>query len=336
MTDVTLQVSTNVSQVDRILQGIVGLYEQVFSGYIRSYYVIGSYSDSSMVSSSDIDLVIVFAKPLTHEQLRQAFSLAGHCSLISPIRLDIELELEQNLADINRVILKLGSALIYGEDIRETFTLPPIEAYQRDVTWSPYRFFGQVIRDQEILTYPLNYPDPQAPFYGYTRKRIASWYPDTVEQGTKELITAVTRTATALLALEAHQYVGTKGASIKSYRAHIDDEWAEYIETLYQKGKVEWQYAIPDAAADQQLLRSLCQRTLAFENFYFQRYRLYLLALLQGEGESQQFAAERLTQTTYTDDEIIAALQYIERSSKTQEARDQAMQALENIRLVQT
>jgi len=59
------------------------------------------------------------------------------------------------------------------------------------------------------------------------------------------LITGVTRTATALLALRAQQYVGTKSARIRLYREHIADEWAEYLETLYRKGKGQWQYAVP-------------------------------------------------------------------------------------------
>ena len=31
-----------------------------------------------------------------------------------------------------------------------------------------------------VLRYPLDYPDPADPLYGYTRKRIAEWYPASV------------------------------------------------------------------------------------------------------------------------------------------------------------
>ena len=92
-----------------------------------------------------------------------------------------------------------------------------------------------MIRERPLLAYPLTYPEASDRFYGYTKKRIAAWYPTAIEQGTKELITGLTRTATALLALRAHQYVGTKSASIRLYREYIADEWTEYLETLYRK-----------------------------------------------------------------------------------------------------
>jgi hypothetical protein len=330
LSDITLTNSTGIVQVDQILQGIIGLYQCVFPGYLRAYYVIGSYADRSTVPISDLDLAIVFAKPLTHDQLAQAHALKHHSALISPVRLDIGLTLEGHLSDIEQVLLKLGSLFIYGDDLRESLVLPSIEAYRRDVTWSPYRFLGQVIREREVLAYPLTYPDAADPFYGYTRKRIESWYPAGVKYGTKELITGVTRTATALLALCANQYVGTKGASIRLYREHIGDEWAEYLETLYRKGKGEWQYAVPEDPADQALLRELCHRTLAFENHYFQHYQAYLLDLLQRTDNERLFAAQRLAQIVYRDQAMIEALQASAHSAGA-EVRTAVAHALELI-----
>jgi hypothetical protein len=69
VSDCTLRNSTGHPEVDRILQAIVGRYEHVFPESIRAYYVIGSYADASAVPVSDIDLVIVFARPLTADQL---------------------------------------------------------------------------------------------------------------------------------------------------------------------------------------------------------------------------------------------------------------------------
>jgi len=224
VSDCTLRNSTGNPQVDHILQTIVARYEHAFPSSIRAYYVIGSYADASMVPISDIDFTIVFATPLTPDQLAQAHGLVQLCAQISPIRLDIGLALERDLSGIDQVLLKLGSLFVYGDDVRHQLTLPLLAQYQRDVTWSPYRFLGQVIREWPVLVYPLSYPDANDPFYGYTKKRIASWYPAAIEQGTKELITGVMRTATALLALRAQQYVGTKSASIRLYREHIADE----------------------------------------------------------------------------------------------------------------
>jgi hypothetical protein len=309
VSDYTLRNSTGNPQADHILQAIIALYEHAFPSYIRAYYVIGSYADASATPISDIDFAIVFSTSLTSDQLAQAHALVQRYAQISPIRLDIGLTLERDLSGIEKVLLKLGSLFVYGADMRDQLSLPPLAQYQRDVTWSPYRFLGQVIRDRLVLAYPLTYPDASEPFYGYVKKRIADWYPAAIEQGTKELITGVTRTATALLAMRAHQYIGTKSASIRLYRKYIADEWTEYLEMLYRKGKGEWHYAVPNHPADQQQLRDLCQHTLGFENYYFQHYRTYLLDLLQGTDDDRLFAAQRLTQVVYTDDGIVGMLQ---------------------------
>jgi hypothetical protein len=326
----TLRSSTGSTIVDRVLTAIVGRYERAFPGLIRAYFVIGSYADSSMVPISDLDLMIVFALPLTSSQLELAHALIQQCAEASPLRLDIGLTLQQDLSGTEQVLLKLGSRLVYGEDLREQLALPPLAQYRRDVTWSPYRFLGQVLRAQQALAYPLVYPDADDPFYGYATMRLAAWYPAATKQGTKELITGVTRTATALLALRAGQYVGTKSASILLYREHIGDEWAGYLESLYRKGKGEWQYAIPSASADQQLLRDLCQQTLAFENHYFRHYRMYLLAQLQGTDDERLFAAQRLTQVLYADAEVVGRLQANMQAANA-EVRAASAQALAQI-----
>ncbi|NKB65654.1 MAG: hypothetical protein GKR89_01215 [Candidatus Latescibacteria bacterium] len=301
MSAVELVASTGDNRADGIIRGVVRRYQEQLGGYIKAYYVIGSYADGSQVPLSDIDLVVLFGKPLTQAQLDGAWELAGDCGRGSPIRLDIGLELEQRLEVGAQVGLMLGSRCVFGEDSRSQWALPSMAAYRRYVTWGPYRFLGQVVRQQEVLQVPLDYPDAQAPFYGYTAKRIERWYPEAVEQGTKELITGVSRTARALLALEAGQYVGSKDASVKLYHQHIGGPWADYLETLYQKGKLTWQYLVPEELAEQQQLDEICHQTLAFENYYFQRYRHYLQELVQGEGQDRVFAQKRLQKVCFGD-----------------------------------
>src|SRR5262249_23596333 len=203
MSAYTLHSSTGSAMVDGVLLAIVGRYERAFPGLIRAYFVIGSYADASMVPISDLDLMIMFATPLMSSQLELAHALIQQCAETSPLRLDIGLTLQEDLSGAEQVLLKLGSRLVYGEDVRDQLALPPLAQYRRDVTWSPYRFLGQVRRDQQALASPLAYPDADDPFYGYATKRLAAWYPAATTQGTKELITGVTRTATALLALRA-------------------------------------------------------------------------------------------------------------------------------------
>jgi hypothetical protein len=60
MNDITPLHSTGNQQVDHILQGVIGLYEMIFPGRIRGYYLVGSYADGSAVAASDIDVEIWF------------------------------------------------------------------------------------------------------------------------------------------------------------------------------------------------------------------------------------------------------------------------------------
>lgn len=309
----------------------MGIYSQVFPRRIRAFYVTGSYADGSAVLLSDIDLCIVFVEAVKPEEIEQAQTLGYFCGQLSPLRLDISVAGERDLSVAECIMLKRGSLHISGEDIRDNILLPSLDAYRKYVTWGPHRFLGQIIRDRAVLCYPLTYPDSKSEFYGYERKRISEWYPSEIDQGTKEFVTGVLRTATAMIALKAGQYVGSKRDSVRLYREYVHDEWTDYIEMLYQKGKREWGYLIPTAYADQCLLRSLCQHTLEFENYYFSLYRAYLLDLLQSTDDDKIFALERLTQVVYADQEMVELLQELSRSS-TQEIQHAAQSVLESLK----
>ena len=315
MDDLLLIHSTGDERIDRFLQGLVGIYMQTFPGRIRSFYLTGSYADGSSISLSDIDLSIVFAGTISDQEAERARALEQFCEQLGSLRLNLSFSGEASLSDVERVLVKRGGMLIYGKDIREHILLPTLDVYRKHVTWMPYRFWGQVIRSCEVLSYPLTYPNYEDEFYGYTQKRISVWYPAEIEQGTKELITGALRTATAILALRAGQYVMSKRDSVQRYRAYIHDEWTNYLETLYFKGKLEWQYLIPAEPEARRLLHELCQRTLAFENQYFELYRKYLLTLLQGSEDDTLFVLERLTQVIFADEEVIGTVQALESSA---------------------
>jgi hypothetical protein len=172
-------------------------------------------------------------------------------------------------------------------------------------------------------TPPLTYPDPAGEFYGYERKRIAAWYPVEVESGTKELVTGMVRATTAVLALQAGEYVVGRADAVELYAAIIGDEWSEYLQTLYGRCKRQWQYRVPVDRRDRALLQELCHRTLDFENHYFALYRTYLLGpLASSESGDCLFAAEQLCRVVYLDETIMARLRFLAGSTdgKLQEA----------------
>lgn len=291
--------STGSPRVDDIIRGVVDVYEGAFPGRVLGYYLTGSYADGSATSLSDIDLFVVFKADFLDGEEVRARQVGRGCSQLSSIRLDLNSRSEQALPHAHgllRQAIKTGSRLMYGQDIRDALPAPSVDIYTRDVTRSAFRFSTRVLRDLEKVTLPLAHPDPAEEFLGYDRKRIADWYPDSVGRGTKELVAAVTRIATALLALQAGVLAGSAGESVKQYRAHLDDEWTGLIESLYENARRRWQYRVPDAQQEWALLRLLCERTLAFENHFMRHYHAYLQTLRHSEdAETAAYAAEQLS-----------------------------------------
>lgn len=322
VTRLTITPSGN-GQVDDIVRGLVGLYEVVFPGRIRGYYLTGSYAEGGVTALSDLDLFVVFKgdfidaeEGLRGRRLNQVFYTAR----LTPIRLDIPARSERHLSPLDRVLLKLASRPVYGEDIRDTIALPDLPAYRRGVTHIAVHnarivLRGDNLRGPETLTFPLDYPEPHAEFYGYARTRVPFWYPPAVEHGLKELVTTVGRMATALIALRAGRYVPQRRDSVRLYRECIGDGWTEYVAAIVEGGKERWGYLVPEGAADRRLLHDLCRQTLAFENHFLGTYRAYLLAELRSDDDAdRRFAAQRLGEVLYPDEEVAAALRDAARS----------------------
>ena len=102
--------------------------------------------------------------------------------------------------------------------------------------------------------------------------------------------------------------IATKAASVELYREHVGGPWADYLAALYEQGKRRWGYQIPETVGDRAALRILCRHYLAFENHYFARYRRFLLdTLRRDDPASRRYAAARLGEIHYPDEEVRAA-----------------------------
>ncbi len=306
---VELLASTGDAAIDRIIRGIVTIFEASLPARVRGYYLLGSYAAGAAVAISDIDLLPLFAETLDTHERAQAERLAQACALLSPTRLDIILRDEATIAQ-DVVLLKHGGQLVYGADTRASLPLPPLADYTRETLDAARYFMSRILRGAERLTYPLAYPDPTGEFYGYDTIRIPEWYPPETQRGVKELVTTATRMARASLALRAGRYTGSKGGSAADYCAYIGDEWSDLLAAIYANGKLRWGYAVPAAPDERRLLRDLCGQMLAFENDFLARYRVYLLGLLRiGDASERVHARQKLAEVSYPDDEVRAALQ---------------------------
>lgn len=253
--------------LDGILQHLIAAFESAFPGRRLGYYLIGSWAEGETNALSDIDVAVVWTRdaPTEGDRARGEAVLA---SLASGIRLDVamlaESEVPSSLIGVN---LKLSSRLIHGVDIRDRLPLPPLADYTESVKEGAHYFIWRVLRGTNRLS-RIDYPDPDDEFFGYATKRIEAWYPPNLTCGLKEWVSTATRIARALLALQRGEYVGSTSAAIASYCALIADGWADYLDLLYRKGRIEWAYRVPEAEADREMLRDLCRRFLGFERHF--------------------------------------------------------------------
>jgi len=307
MNGVELLAETGDQKVDRALRGTIGIFETIFHDRIRSYYLIGSFADGTAISSvSDVDGIILFKNDfLDGAEQEKAWRTTNNCALLTTLELDLAAVPESSIIRYGHVVLKFNSTLIYGEDIRGNIPLPDIDIYGQSLLFDAYRFLARVRGNPPFLTFPLEYPNPNAKFFGYTQRMRT--IDGTEKTSTKELINCVGKAALAMVTVQGRVHVKNKADCIVQYRNHIGDEWGDLLEDIFLKWRNQWHYRIPDDDRQQQELRILCQRTLEFENHFLMFYKDFLVKTLQNkelesgvwvdnETASMVFFDETLTQ----------------------------------------
>ncbi|MEO7002788.1 MAG: nucleotidyltransferase domain-containing protein, partial [Ktedonobacterales bacterium] len=130
---ITLLQSSGNPATDQAIIAVIAAFEQAFPGRVSGYYALGSYADGSAVATSDIDLTIIFTGAFEGAAERDAAQrMAITCAEASPFELDIELDDEAALAQGASPQFMLGSALLYGADIRERVSLVSLVEWTRD------------------------------------------------------------------------------------------------------------------------------------------------------------------------------------------------------------
>ncbi len=295
--------TTGNERTNAVLRAAIGIFELAFPGQIRACYIEGSYADQSAVFTSDLDLVIVL-KGDASSNLARAEALAQHCCALSVVELDIGVADENKLAVGVPPYFKMGSILIYGEDIRDRLPLVSLPQWTRDRMHSSLWRTVHLFNRPPVIRYPLAYPDPSGEFYGYDRRKLR--LPDGEEVNcTRDLIRLTGWSATALLAYRAGRYVTRKSECHVAYRESFQDEWGQLLEDIYVYCRNKWHYLLPTDPAERRKLRQICVRTLAFENYFLLVYKEFLLSELQAEDvEGKRMALWVLDQITYQDEEI--------------------------------
>jgi hypothetical protein len=290
--------SDRESRIKQTLDQVIHSFEASFPGRIRGYYLHGSLADDTAVATSDIDVTILF-KGRFHSDTEKATAnaLIVHLAGDSAVELDAELNDEDTLFASADPAFKLGSRLLYGDDVRERMSLMPIADWTRDRMHSSYWRIVKLFNRPSSVTYPLDYPQPDDIFRGYCI-RLMKLDDGTQVPCTRDFIRLTSWMGTAILAYKAEQYVVRKSDCHPAYQTFIGDDWGLFLESVYHNCKTRWSYGIPDQQSDRHLLQMLCEQCLDFENYFLQLYKEFLLTEL-GNAD-----AKAITQAVWIQGEI--------------------------------
>lgn len=312
MNDILLQRTLGHTQIDSVVQEVIQVYEETFPGQIAAYYVEGSYADQTSLPTSDLDLVIIFRDSVADQETHRMAEQMWASKQRGAPEVDITVVDEERLRAGVHPNLKLGSWLLYGQDVCRLSPLLPLEVWARERMHAAYWLLVTVYQRPTPVHLPLTFPSPFDEFYGYTNRTLH--LPDGQEVPcTRNLVRTTGWAATALLALQAGQYAGKKRDCARLYRDHIGGEWAPFLEEIAAVCRDEWQYLLPTALSAQKHLRSICERTLQFEHHFLTQYKRFLLEQLRStEQEPVRFARWVQGQLPLDDGEVTAMLRTLD------------------------
>lgn len=217
---IILHNTTGSERVDTVLRGIIGIYEAVFPGRVRGYYLEGGYADGVGIATSDIDLEIVFKDELQEDERSKAPQIGESCALLSAVELDCSITDEKELSSGVVPIFK-KSVPIYGEDVRGKFPLMSLDKWTTSRMHAAYWLTINIYHRPESAIYPLTYPDPDGEFYGYDNRTLR--LPDGSEVNcTRNLVRTTGWIASALLAYKAGKMLATKRECFQLHHEHLE------------------------------------------------------------------------------------------------------------------
>ena len=159
--------------VEQTLEGLVELFEKVFPRRIRGYFLEGSYANRTALTTSDVDLIILFKGSFIDKAEREkAEQVARDYDAAVELELDIDFWDEKGIADGVPPSLKLGSRVLFGEPFVNSLPLVSLEEWGRERMHAAYWLMTKVFNRPDYVLYPVGYPKPDAEFYGYTERKI--------------------------------------------------------------------------------------------------------------------------------------------------------------------
>jgi hypothetical protein len=290
MSKISLLFSTGLTRIDEIIYGSIGILETLFPDRIRAYYLVGSYADGGHTSDSDVDLVPLFKENMQDgEEIRYRQSVE-YMDKLSPVHLGFGLRNEDQSFREGGVGIKIGSVLLYGEDVRDQIPLTPLEQYCQSCISTSIELIRYQRGNQDQFFFPLDYPNAQDEYYGYLKVEDIQ---GTSRMSTASIFTQLMFLASSIVTLKTGQYNASKSFSWRFYQDYVGDRWSAFLEEWYIQGKKQWGYAVPLTSKERNQLKQMCEKVLAFENEFWMIAKDFILQRLDSKNEKQREWAEQ-------------------------------------------
>lgn len=264
---------TSDPAADRILEDLIQRVGYAIPVERFSVYLMGSFAIGEGSTESDVDAAVIWQPSGNTLELIGVRNAANNSRLFSHERLDPLVQTPDELvrpwnADKLPGLLRT-SRLLQGVNLLQDIPMPSIDLHLAALKVRACSLMRRV-RDNLRIGGEAFLPDPGDRFFGYTRRR--TWYPNGIENGTREIIDLVASLAAPLVVSLKNDYVTGKRNAIESYIEIAEDPWALFVSTLYTRCVIEWGYRIPDDQDGRRMLSELCLSALAFENHYLQSF----------------------------------------------------------------
>lgn len=326
---------TDFPEVDRVLVGLLGIFDGFFPARIRAFYVYGSYAHGRVTASSDLDLYVVFKDRIAPEERERLRHLRKCCGRLANKNLDIKGADEYSLFRYGLPVLSCNTRFLHGEDLRHRIPSNPVgfRHWAMHVPYGPNGLLAYLRRDQPHLVYPLGAIAPGEPFLGYDARRLRN-QDGSMDKSVKMLPSAVMQLGMGLIGAQTGICPNNKASFPGLYREHIGDEWSGYLERVYDCCVLRCAGRIPTNDDLKREFSDLCEEALDFENHFLLRYRGFLLAELTSprRQEDLSFTPEELAGPLFLRPARILGLVPPERrAGQTAEAEGEPFLKLPNI-----
>jgi predicted nucleotidyltransferase len=310
-----LLASTNSASADEAILKTLEAVQLGFNKKLLSAYVTGSYANGYAVSTSDVDLFLVFEGTISKEDEKIRDEIYGQLEHITP-SLDIAIRGLSNLLETGDEGMREYFLHIFGEPVHLQVPQPRIQDYAYRGMHVGYLRM-QHTRKSKPYIWPMNYPEETGPLKGYDwREKIK--VDGKSFDSIKEIVVLTGWMATGLIAWKGQTFVPTKNHVVKLFKDVVGGSMADDLELITNLCRSKLSYLVPESEEAYKELQDLLPKVLAFENFFLENYQDFLIENLKNESPIRvRTSIIRLGEIVYPNNRSLMALHEVSPNEPT-------------------